>query len=258
MEKPSVTATLLAIIDEQVKARGPVFDDGTVLMEANKRLDARDIETQHAILDAWHDLYRTGLITWGLNLTSQSNWSAPWAHLTVLGRRAIADVSRDPSNPAGYLAALDPFLPASTVPRSYIEEAVRTYRSGCDKATAVMVGAAAEALIIDLRDALVSRMAALGKTVPKKLEDWRIKTVTDALELELVAVKAQIPRELFERFDAFWSALCGQLRIARNDVGHPKSVDPVTRETVHSLLLLFPEQARLAVDLLKWVGTSYA
>ena len=66
-----------------------------------------------------------------------------------------------------------------------------------------------------------------------------------------------MPQDLRERFSSFWSAFTGQLRISRNEAGHPKSVDPVTRDVVHSSLLIFPELARLARDLDIWVQSSY-
>ena len=47
-----------------------------------------------------------------------------------------------------------------------------------------------------------------------------------------------------------------QMRLARNDAGHPVSTDPVTHETVHAALLLFLEFAGLVTDLNVWVSAS--
>jgi hypothetical protein len=257
MATPDVRSVLLQVIEEIAARRGAVFDEAEVITEARKRLGAGDIETQHALLDSWQDLYRLGVVSWGLNAENQRNWSHPWVHLTPMGKKTIANVSRDPSNPRGYLATLELLLRPGTIARSYIEEAVRTYAAGCDKATAVMVGAAAETLTIELRDALVARMVSLTKTPSRKLTDWRIKTVLDGLEDELMGCKKAMPPNLFERFETFWAAFAGLLRMVRNDAGHPKAVDPVTRDAVHSTLLVFPEHAKLAVELTGWVSSSY-
>ena len=76
-------------------------------------------------------------------------------HLTEVGRRTLSTLSRDPYNPEGYLAAVRPLLAPGSVALSYLEEGVNTFQAGCLKATAVMVGAAAESLVLDVRDTLV-------------------------------------------------------------------------------------------------------
>ena len=120
-----------------------------------------------------------------------------------------------------------------------------------------MVGVATESLILELRDQLIARLDSLGAAKPKGLCDWRIKTVLDSLEKLLNQQKANMPYELFERFDSYWSALTHQIRTARNDAGHPKSIDPVSSEDVHASLLIFPALALLAKDLCIWVTNSY-
>ncbi len=154
------------------------------------------------------------------------------------------------------LAAIRPLLASGSVALSYLEEGVNTFQAGCLKATAVMVGAAAESLVLDVRDTLVIRLNTIGTLVPARLNDWRVKTIRDAVEAEIEARKMQLDRRLYERFSAFWVAVSDQMRLARNDAGHPVSTDPVTHETVHAALLIFPEFARLVTDLNVWVSAS--
>jgi hypothetical protein len=47
--------------------------------------------------------------------------------------------------------------------------------------------------------------------------------------------------------------LTHEIRTTRNEAGHPTSIDPVTPESVHASLLLFPVLASLAGEFLKWV-----
>ena len=133
----------------------------------------QDTAREQLILTCWYDLFRTGVLSWGLNF---NNPGMGYVHLTDLGKRTLAQRSRDPSNPQGYMATLEPILPIGSVARSYIEEALQTYKASCNKATAVMVGAASEALAIELRDLLIERMTANSKAVPKALSAWQIKT----------------------------------------------------------------------------------
>jgi hypothetical protein len=121
-----------------------------------------------------------------------------------------------------------------------------------------MTGAAAESLALDLRDALINKMITLKKPVPKDLEDSRIKRVLDGLEREISAQKSKMPLALRETFESQWSAFVHQIRMARNDAGHPKSVEPVTFDDAHAALLIFPKLAKLNTDLLIWVSSSYS
>jgi hypothetical protein len=218
-----------------------------------------DEAREQLLLRCWYDLLLTGVISWGHNF---GNSGMQYTHLTEHGRKTLAQFSRDPANPSGYMALLDTILPQGTVARSYIEEGLKTYRAGCDKATAVMVGAASEAMALDLRDVLIERMTALGKPITPKLNDRNIKTILDAIDNELKPYTKKspnsMPYELAERFTSFWSAFTGQLRMVRNDVGHPKSVDPVTRDVVHSNLIVFPQVAKLILDTQAWVRASYS
>jgi hypothetical protein len=116
-----------------------------------------------------------------------------------------------------------------------------------------MLGAAAESLVLELGDAIVRKLKDLGQAVPKGLDDWKLKTVLDSLQGLLDSKKNQFPKELREEFEAYWAAFAQQIRAARNDAGHPTSVDPVTPDGVHASFLVFPELARLSTKLNEWV-----
>jgi hypothetical protein len=118
-----------------------------------------------------------------------------------------------------------------------------------------MVGAAAERLVLEVRDGLVARLLALEQTVPPGLTDWRIKRILSTLESTITARKGSMPSALFERFEANWPAFTHQIRTARNEAGHPVSVEPVTPEEVHASLLIFPELAALARQIETWTRT---
>ena len=64
-------------------------------------------------------------------------------------------------------------------------------------------------------------------------------------------------RELRDKFDAHWGALTHEIRTTRNDAGHPTSIDPVTPESVHASLLLFPILVTLCDDLMSWSADTF-
>lgn len=119
------------------------------------------------------------------------------------------------------------------------------------------MGAAAESLVLELRDVLVAKITSLSRPPARDLEDWRIKKVLDALKKEIDSQRANIPTQLWEAYQGFWPAFTQQIRAARNDAGHPTNIDPVTQETVHASLLIFPELAKLANDLRDWITANY-
>ena len=215
----------------------------------------RSTEIEQALLTIWHDLFRTGYLAWGLNF---SNPNPPFCHVTEQGRTVLSNLTRDPANPAGYLAHLAEATTLNPIAQSYLDEALKTYNTDCIKAAAVMTGAATESMVLQLRDALLQRIRELGREPSKDLESRFIKTIIDAISKELSSHKKEMPYVLAESFEQSWPAFTGQIRNVRNDAGHPKSIEPVTYETVQASLLIFPELAKLIQNLLTWITSEYS
>src|SRR5271157_2836496 len=179
---PNIREALLAEID----AQDPKGRSGWAELQQGPVLDAtaRKLGTNHnpdferAVLTQWNELFRTGLLGWGLNI---ANPNPPFFHLTERGRNALANLTRDPSNPAGYLRHLASIARVDRTAMSYLIEGLQCYVDGLFKASAVMVGCAAESVILQLRDSTVAKLNSLGRAIPSNLNDWRIKTVSDAL-----------------------------------------------------------------------------
>jgi hypothetical protein len=140
------------------------------------------------------------------------------------------------------------------IAQSYLSEALDTFIAGSYKAAAVMIGAASESLILELRDAIVARLDTLGRPVPKELGTWQVKRVLASIESVLSPHKASMGTKLFEAFEVYWPAFTQQIRAVRNDAGHPASVDPISEESVHAALLIFPELASVTTQLVTWAA----
>jgi hypothetical protein len=230
MNQESVRKVMLEVIADFTRHGSPLASH-TVVKETAKKLGvgSKDPTREQAVLTCWHDLLVSGQLARGQNLM----------------------------NPDGYLAYLRERCSLDPVALSYVAEALKCYNANCFKAAAVMAGAAAERLVLRLRDTLESRLTACGKTMPKGLTDWKMKAVRDALAGELEAHKRDMPGKLVDAFGTYWLALAEQIRRGRDDAGHPQSVDPVTPESVHAALLIFPELARLIAELESWADTFY-
>jgi len=240
---------------EKCSRSGPANLQGRpVLKDAAEQLGIlNDPEKKAVLLDVWNDLFRQGHIGWGMDI---GNPDPPFCHLTARGREFLSNVSRDPANPEGYIRSLESRTTLNPIAKSYIAEALQTHNNNCFKATAVMVGCAAESLVLELRDAIVLRLQDLNRSVPSGLKDWRIFAVLRAIQKTLNTHEERMPRELRETYEAHWPAFVSQIRRTRNEAGHPLSVDPVSSDAVHSALLLFPELAVLTGKMKEWVSTE--
>jgi hypothetical protein len=248
--------TLLTVIAEQTPNDkiDASLQTNSVLGEVSNRLNAyNNQEIELAILTQWHDLFRTGYLAWGFNL---ANPNPPFFHLTSQGRNALANVGRDPANPEGYLKYLYSVSELNPISRSYLEEGLNCYVSALYKSAAVMVGAASEALINELRDAVIAKYKESKKTIPRNLSTWRAKETLLGIKKAFEDNAKKMPYELKEEYASYWPAFTQQIRAARNDAGHPQSIEPIKPETVHASLLIFPELAKLSSNLLEWVNEN--
>jgi hypothetical protein len=251
MDGAELRSVVLQIIDE-VSAR-LILQPGSVLQPAIRKLGIRTARDEQALLTFFYDLFRIGYLSWGGDM---ANPSPPFFHVTELGRKALAQRSRDPANPDGYLSHLRAAAHVDAITVSYMAEGLQTFNAGCFKATAVMVGAAAENIVLDIRDAFVAKLNLTKASIPKDLNDWRVKRILVAIQNFINSKKADVPKSLYERFEANWPAFTHQIRTARNDAGHPSDVDPVTPEDVHGSLLIFPQLAVLASEMKPWISNS--
>ena len=251
-----IRAVLLSVIEE-LQPRSPrdaTLQAASVLEKAATQLKARgNPDLEEAILTQWHELFRTGYLAWGYNM---SNPNPPFFHLTEQGRRVLAQLSRDPGNPAGYLAHVRSVTELDEIAQSYLEEGLSCYVGGLFKASAVMVGVATESIVLGLRDSVVQFLELKSENVPKGLKDWKLKQVLSALENFFDANKKKFDARLRENYEAYWTAFTHQIRSVRNDAGHPTSIEPITSDAVHASLLIFPEVAKLTSALEGWLNNE--
>jgi len=245
-----IRKALLEAIDKFSNS-GPSLQANSIFQEVRSKLNiVFSPEIEQAILTYWYDFFRMGYLAWGYNL---SNPNPPFFHLTDQGREVLRHLSRDPANPDGYFTHLSSVAKLNPIAESYIVEAIKTYNMGCYKAAAVIIGVATESILLEIREILVNKLKLLGHKYNKDLEDWRIKRVLDELKKVIDSKKSDIPQELFESYEAYWLAFIQQIRTSRNEAGHPSGLGAITEESVHASLLIFPELARLADSLSKWI-----
>jgi hypothetical protein len=80
--------TELMEIAKECARKGPGYaQEGVVLREAAKRLQIEtgneDLREQQALLTAWHELFRRGILSWGYNV---NNPTSPFFHFVEQGK----------------------------------------------------------------------------------------------------------------------------------------------------------------------------
>lgn len=186
------------------------------------------------------------------------NPNPPHYHITPTGQRSIIRLSRDPANPDGYKTYLRSTVILDPIATSYVDEALGCFSSGHFKASAVMIGCAVEHVVLELRDTLVTRLNQLGRPVNSNLSSDKVKTVRDAITLQIDHLPARnLPHDLKAAFDTHWRVQTEMIRKSRNDAGHPQALSALTEPDVHGVLLGFPALAKTINDLNSWIAASY-
>ncbi len=235
------------------------FNQSALLKRIFDQLDPQTPADIVAINYAWHELYRNGVIGWGWDPRQRGGANCQDAFMTPHGNTVIKAFTRDPENPAGYLAHISVAIEANSIAGSYVEEALKTYATGCNRAAVVLIGCAAESLLREMRDQIVSKYVSAGKPQPSDIKTsvWMAKAIATGVEKILDDAKLQMPKELGDDYNGRWASLYDVIRKARNDAGHPNAVGSLGRSDVHAILLLFPETAKLMRALIQWVDSSF-
>jgi len=253
-----IRPAILEVLSELQRDKRAVdsLQSGEVLGKlASKFQTVGDHEAEGAILAEWQAMFTSGLLIWGAHFRQSE---PPFFHISKIGQSVIAELSRDPYNKNGYLANIDAHSNISAITRSYLVESLECYSFNQYKASAVLLGAASERCVLDLRGAVRDQLSKRNDPVPKSLSSQQIKTILSGLQKYFEGNKKEIVKnnvgghELYSEFEAHWPSFTQQIRIVRNDVGHPNSIVPVSRETVRANFLIFPAVAKMSTDLVEW------
>lgn len=204
---------------------------------------------QESLFETLHELLRTGVLSWG---STFENPDPPRLHITRFGRTALQNFTKDPYNPVGYKQALAPLVSEQSIAWAYIEESLRALNSNCFRASAVLIGAASEDLAFVLRDRIL-KCESDNANLSKSLRGTKISDVLNGLSNYFHSHKNSMDRSLRERFESFWDSFSHQIRISRNEAGHPTSIEAITQELAHANLLQFHSLAEMYSQLHAWI-----
>jgi hypothetical protein len=172
--------------------------------------------------------------------------------LTPAGKSWAAGDAAPPEDEAGHLAHIRALVTKpNRVVLEYVGEALRTFNRQAYLAAAVMLGAAFEAAIYDLSDAVVIALVP-GKR-RNMLEDFDKKRKLHSM-LALIAQVLQhgsVQAE-FKSAQLHLASLFDSIRIQRNEAVHPET-GTVSMESLRAAFDAFPRAYQVADRLTDWL-----
>lgn len=184
-------------------------------------------------------LINQGVLVQGRD-SANDQW--PWLSLTEWGDEYVRNNQPDAYDPDRYLAALDEEKALDRVERKYLSQASAAFRADLPDAAVVMLGAAAEHVLLQLAQQIVDRDPAGSAKVRKGMSGPALRLLNE-VQKHLERQRESLPRETLETFESNFLGIAHLLRRSRNDAGHPALPD-VERDDAFVLLRLFPAYRR--------------
>lgn len=181
-----------------------------------------------------------GVITPGKD---PSNPTFPWFRLTSHGKKVLEAERFIPHDPTGYLDEVKRVAKSvvGQAALTYLEEALRCFTSGCPLASVLLLGIAAEAVLLRLCE--VARNALSDSKEQSNFDQLQwVKAKHRWLVDKYDSLPTQDRRaHLPESLEVTLTSLYELIRRQRNELGHPQEQPPaIDRELAFVYLKLFP------------------
>lgn len=216
-------------------------------------LPAEDIDRIKAIM--WQ-LIIQGVLVPGGQGKSDDSW--PFFSITEYGKTYLETEGSAPYDPDGYLSCIKEDSPnVDDVVLLYLTEGLQCFLRSNNIASVVMVGVAAEKVILNLIDSFASAMSDVSKatTFRRKIQNAMIKTQFDELTKRLYPLKQQLPDELSRDLGTYLGSIFNLIRSYRNEAGHPSGTI-VSHEIAYSNLQVFRYLSKNVHRLIQYLSNN--
>jgi len=186
------------------------------------------------------DLVVQRIVTFTLN-------GHPWLRITEYGKKVIEQEGPVPYDPAGYLDHIKTKAPGiSELALEYIQEAIKCFRGGAYRATAVMLGVASEEGFLQL-------ISTFGKKygvaiIPDKFKPFQ--QLREDFKKKFEPHKNDLSPDLKNNIEQTLNGIYDLIKKGRDDSGHPTGID-ITREEIlasFSVLPLYLERIQKMIN----------
>jgi len=202
------------------------------------------------------DLSVERIITWGTEGDSEARW--PFFHVTPFGREFTDKMTPHFLDPDGYVGYLKTLVPSiDDIVLQYAQEASKAFRAQLWFASAVMLGAASERVILLLLEAVRDQTSGANKArLTKLLEQPKLTEIFKSLQTRIdeESKAGNLPYSVHQGSTEHILSLAEMIRVHRNEAVHPAAAK-VDRQKVFIALQTFPEALRIIEGLRKWFTT---
>ena len=197
----------------------------------------------------------------GRVLTIESKGNFGWDHLRVtdFGAEVVREQRWSPYDPDGYLKELASQAPGATrLCGLYVEEALRCFRGGSYLATAVMLGAASEGVVLNLFKSLLDAMKANRGMPEVSGYESNLNRAHSVFEKHkefkkyFEPIRVRLPGNLNDDLDLQLDGVFNLIRYYRNSSGHPTGTQ-VERMAAYTSLVLFVPYCKRVEDVGNWL-----
>jgi hypothetical protein len=183
----------------------------------------------------------------------QAHPMAWFVQLTERGKAAAGSEAVNPDDPLGYMRRLLQAAPAtSDVVQLYLRESLKSFEQECYLASAVTLGVAAEACMLETANAFVNWSGESARKLRQMLESPRTFYVAKLEGFQkclAVARGSLLSPELSDNLDLDVTAVLQLIRVTRNDAGQPigRQID---REDAFNHLVIYARANKRLYDLI--------
>jgi len=237
-ERLTVQSTILRLLSQRNVDKRLGRGQFYFSQEVQKQFPEDKKPTENQINEILWNLLGKGLVYIDISQRSPEHWE--W-RLTGTGIKSANDEQFNPDDPERYLERLKKNVPEiSPIVYQYSNEAVNCYYNQCYLASAVMLGAASEAVFLELAEASIPWLEGCGDGLQVILENPRQQYVNKFREFRkrLESRKMHLPSEIADKLSITFDSLLDQYRLVRNEIGHP-SGKTITREDQYISLQMF-------------------
>lgn len=199
-------------------------------------------------------LINSGVLVQGMD-SSNDQW--PWLSITELGEDYLRHREADVYDSERYVEQLSQHYAVDDVEARFLRQAIAAFGADLPDAAAVMLGAAAEHLVLLLARAIASADSAVAGRVEKETRGPALSLLT-YVNRYLESHKDQLSRQQREELSTTFAGVASMIRVARNSGGHP-TLEAVGRDQALVLLRLFPhlrDWAHRVMDELRPAGRA--
>ena len=145
----------------------------------------------------------------------------------------------------------------SAVVQLYLGESLKSLEQECYLSSAVMLGVAAEACMLEAADAFVKWSGTPARNLKAMLENARTFYVVKLEEFQkrLAAAKGSLPAELSDNLDLDVTAVLQLIRLTRNEAGH-QTGRQIDRQDAFDHLVIYARANKRLYELMNFFNSE--